>query len=69
MRGKGVRSGLETAAVRGLGQWLRLHRLAAGRTLQQIADACGCTKADLGQVEWCQPPLPEGRGLLGNRQA
>jgi transcriptional regulator with XRE-family HTH domain len=33
------------------GQQLRLHRFAAGKTLQQVADACGCTKAYLSQVE------------------
>lgn len=37
--------------TQGFGQRLRLHRLAAGKTLQQVADACGCTKAYLSQVE------------------
>lgn len=35
----------------GVGQRIRKHRLAAGKTLQQVADACGCTKAYLSQVE------------------
>lgn len=35
----------------GFGQRLRSHRLAAKKTLQQVADACGCTKAYLSQVE------------------
>lgn len=33
------------------GQCVRKHGLAAGKTLQQVADACGCTKAYLSQVE------------------
>jgi transcriptional regulator with XRE-family HTH domain len=35
----------------GVGQRIRKHRLAADKTLQQVADACGCTKAYLSQVE------------------
>lgn len=35
----------------GVGQRIRNHRQAAGKTLQQVADACGCTKAYLSQVE------------------
>ena len=35
----------------GVGQRIRIRRLAAGKTLQQVADACGCTKAYLSQVE------------------
>ena len=37
--------------IQGFGQRLRLHRSAAGKTLQQVADSCGCTKAYLSQVE------------------
>ncbi|MCL2876974.1 MAG: helix-turn-helix domain-containing protein [Betaproteobacteria bacterium] len=33
------------------GSQLRAHRLMAGRTLQEVADASGCTKAYLSQVE------------------
>lgn len=33
------------------GQRLHLHRKAAGKTLQDVADACGSTKAYLSQVE------------------
>lgn len=33
------------------GQQIRKHRKASGKTLQQVADACGCTKAYLSQVE------------------
>lgn len=35
----------------GVGHRIRNHRLAAGKTLQQVANACGCTKAYLSQVE------------------
>ena len=35
----------------GVGYRIRKYRLTAGKTLQQLADACGCTKAYLSQVE------------------
>ncbi|MDR2260757.1 MAG: helix-turn-helix domain-containing protein [Azoarcus sp.] len=33
------------------GSRLRTHRLMVGRTLQEVTDASGCTKAYLSQVE------------------
>lgn len=35
----------------GVGPRIRFYRLAAGRSLQDVAAACGCTKAYLSQIE------------------